>query len=401
MEKLNKEATAKNREGWGISYIMDEDEREREKGKTVDTGMGHFKTDKRRFSILDAPGHSSYVPSMLAGGSQADIAVLVISARKGEFEAGFNKGGQTREHAILIKTLGVRKLIVAVNKMDDPSVNWSEDRYTEITTQLGPYLKQLGYPESQYQFIPISGLCGQNIKEVSKTCDWYKENKTLLHAMEDLPPPGRSVDDAVRFPVYGKYKDEGKIHIHGKLESGFLSTGDRVQIMPRKTIITIEGITKEHVAVDNAFAGDHCIIKTSRIEEEDVHIGDVLALPSKLLPICDAFHAQVLILDSVEQIITSGYKCVMHLHALTEEVSVDLLATMNKKTGKIIEKYPSAVKARDSVMVRVYLPRTTCLEESKNFAKMGSFVLRDKGNTIACGVVTKMLEPTRKVAEAK
>ena len=401
MEKLNREAADKNREGWGISYIMDQDEREREKGKTVDTGAAHFKTDKRRFTILDAPGHSSFIPSMLAGGSQADIAVLVISARKGEFEAGFDKGGQTREHAILIKTLGVRKLIVAVNKMDDPSVEWSSTRFNEISSKLSPFLKQVGYPESQYTFIPISGLCGHNIKELATTCDWYNAKKTLLQAMEELPPPGRSSEDAVRFPIYGRFKDEGKIHIHGKVESGQISVGDKLQIMPGKIVIVIEGVTKEHELVNDAYAGDHCVLKTSKIEEEDVHIGDVLGSPSKLLPTCDAFHAHLMILERVDHIITSGYNCVMHLHALTEEVTVDLLATINKKTGKIIEKFPSSVRARGNVMVRIHLPRTTCLEESKNFGKMGSFVLRDKGKTIACGVVTKVLDNVRKIETPK
>lgn len=122
IEKYEKEAKEKNREGWYMAYIMDTNEEERTKGITVEVGRAHFQTEKKRYTILDAPGHKNYVPNMIQGACQADVAILLISARKGEFETGFERGGQTREHAQLAKTLGVARLIVVVNKLDCPSV---------------------------------------------------------------------------------------------------------------------------------------------------------------------------------------------------------------------------------------------------------------------------------------
>merc|ERR1711871_1422421 len=145
IEKYEKEAKEKNRDSWFLAFIMDTNEEERAKGKTVEVGRAHFDSPSKRYTILDAPGHKNYVPSMIAGACQADVGVLVISARKGEFETGFERGGQTREHALLAKTLGVRMLVVVINKMDDPTVEWSQARFEECRDKLSPFLKSCGY----------------------------------------------------------------------------------------------------------------------------------------------------------------------------------------------------------------------------------------------------------------
>ncbi len=156
IERYEKEAKALNRETWFLAFIMDTNEEERAKGKTVEVGRAGFDTDAKRYTIMDAPGHKNYVPNMISGAVQADVAILVISARKSEFEAGFDRGGQTREHALLAKTLGVKSLIVVINKMDDPTVEWSKERFDECVGKLKPYLKQCGYAVKKHvRFIPI------------------------------------------------------------------------------------------------------------------------------------------------------------------------------------------------------------------------------------------------------
>ena len=166
IERYEKEAKERNRESWFLAFIMDTNEEERAKGKTVEVGKAHFETDAKRYTILDAPGHKNYVPNMIMGASQADVGVLVISARKGEFETGFDRGGQTREHAMLAKTLGVSFLVVVVNKMDDPTVMWSKERYDECVKKLRPFLKSCGFTiKREVKFIPISGLTGANVKD--------------------------------------------------------------------------------------------------------------------------------------------------------------------------------------------------------------------------------------------
>ena len=164
IEKFEREAKERNRDSWFLAFILDTSEEERAKGKTVEVGRAYFDTDAHRYTILDAPGHKNYVPNMISGASQADVGVLVISARKGEFETGFEKGGQTREHALLAKTLGIQHLVVVINKMDDPTVQWAQERYEECVSKLKPYLKTCGYViKRDVKFVPISGLTGDNI----------------------------------------------------------------------------------------------------------------------------------------------------------------------------------------------------------------------------------------------
>ena len=208
LEKYEREAKEKNRESWYLSWALDTNLEEREKGKTVEVGRAFFETEKKHFIILDAPGHKGFVPNMIGGASQADIAVLVISARKGEFETGFERGGQTREHAMLVKTAGVKYLIVLVNKMDDSTVNWDKSRYEEIKEKLSPYLKKCGFqPGKDTTFMPCSGYTGAFIKEPASksTCSWYS-GPCFIDYLDSLPTINRTVNGPIRMPLIDKYK---------------------------------------------------------------------------------------------------------------------------------------------------------------------------------------------------
>merc|ERR1711953_214025 len=202
LEKYERESKEKNRESWALSWCIDTNDEERDKGKTVEYGKAFFETEKKHFTILDAPGHKSFVPSMIEGASQADYAVLIISARKGEFETGFEKGGQTREHAMLVKTQGIKRLIVAINKMDDPTVKWDKTRSDEIVGKLSPWLfKQVGYKKEQVNFIPLSGFSGVNVKDSDKSLHPYYTGPSLLDYLDNLPPLDRNTSGAVRFCI--------------------------------------------------------------------------------------------------------------------------------------------------------------------------------------------------------
>jgi len=177
MEKYEREAKDAGRETWYLSWALDSTPQERAKGKTVEVGRAYFETEKRRYTILDAPGHKTYVPSMISGAAQADVAILVISARKGEFETGFERGGQTREHIMLVKTAGVSKVVVVINKMDDPTVTWDKTRYDEIKDKLTPFIKSAGFNlKSDVSFLPVSAYMGNNLKvRVTKSvCPWWE-----------------------------------------------------------------------------------------------------------------------------------------------------------------------------------------------------------------------------------
>ena len=181
IEKYKKEAAEKNRESWWIAYVMDINEEEKQKGKTVEVGRVYYETANKRITLFDAPGHSNYVPNMIMGAAMADVGILVISAKKGEFESGFAKGGQTTEHIILSKTLGIKKLIIVINKMDEVSVKWNKDRFLEIKKELSPFLMQIGYNPDTTTWIPISGLLGENICKQSEFIKWYDGPICLMH----------------------------------------------------------------------------------------------------------------------------------------------------------------------------------------------------------------------------
>ncbi|GMH45631.1 hypothetical protein BSKO_13588 [Bryopsis sp. KO-2023] len=399
IQKYEKEAKDKNRDSWYMAYIMDTNEEEREKGKTVEVGRANFSTEKKRYTILDAPGHATYVPNMISGASQADVGVLVIAARKGEFETGFDRGGQTREHAQLAKTLGVAKLVIVVNKMDDPSIilangKWSEVRFKEIQDKLTPFLKTCGYKEKDLVFLPISALLGANIMEpVSKeSCPWWSKG-SLFDLLDNLEPQDRNADGAFRMPIIDKYRDMGTM-VMGKSESGTVRVGDTLLLMPNRFKVKVETIYRDDSEVRKARPGENLRLKLSGVEEGDISAGFVISCPTEVVPAVTQFEAQLMVLDlgkgqSQSGVFTAGYKAVLHIHSIVEECEVSkLLAEINPRNGK--EKKVKFVKSNTMVSCRIAVEKSICIEEFQKVPQLGRFTLRDEGQTIAIGKVTKL-----------
>ena len=236
----------------------------------MEVGRAYFETDLRRYTILDAPGHKTYVPSMIGGAAQADCAVLVISARKGEFETGFEKGGQTREHAVLVKNAGINKLIVVINKMDDTTVNWSKERYDECVEKLTPFLKSNRYNlAADVVFMPVSGYTGANIKkEVDPAvCSWYK-GPSLLNCLDALVISDRKLNAPFRMPISEKYKDMGTIVV-GKIDAGSIKKGAHLLMMPNSASVEVTAIFNELEAeIPVAAVGDNIRLKLKGVEED-------------------------------------------------------------------------------------------------------------------------------------
>jgi peptide chain release factor subunit 3 len=298
IEKFEKEAKEKNRDSWFMAYIMDTNEEERAKGKTVEVGRAHFETEKKRYTVLDAPGHKNYVPNMIAGTAQADVGVLVIAARRGEFETGFERGGQTREHAQLAKTLGVTKLIVLVNKMDDPTVKWDKERWEEINTKTSPFLKSCGYNiKKDVQYVPISGLYGTNIKDrVSKeVCPWY-DGKSFFETLDDLDPLERNPDAPFRLPVLDKHKDMGTI-VMGKTEAGTVRRGDKLVVMPNGVNVKVAALFRDDVECSKVLPGENIRLRLTGIEEDQLAAGFVLCSPTAPVHVTQEIECQLAILE--------------------------------------------------------------------------------------------------------
>lgn len=390
LEKYEKEAKEKNRETWYLSWALDTNPEEREKGKTVECGRAFFETEERHYTILDAPGHKSFVPNMISGASQADVAILVISARKGEFETGFEKGGQTREHALLVKTAGVEKLLVLINKMDDPTVKWDEKRYMECKEKISPYLKKLGWKTSEINFIPISGQNGENIKERSDPdpCPWYS-GPTLLGYLDGLKKFERDATGATRIPLIDRFKDMGTIVI-GKVESGTCRKGQNLILMPNRVNIEIVQILSDDIEVEHSMPGENVRLKIKGVEEDDVSPGFVLCSPDSLCHTGRVFDAQIHLLE-YKSIICAGYTCVMHIHSCVEEVVVKkLICTIDRKGEKVAG--PRFIKQDQAAIVRFEVAEGhICMEKFADFQQMGRFTLRDEGKTIAIGKVLKVV----------
>jgi peptide chain release factor subunit 3 len=383
MDKYKREAKDAGRETWYLSWVMDLTKEERSKGKTVEVGRGFFETEKRRYSILDAPGHKTYVPNMIGGASQADVGILVISARKGEYETGFERGGQTREHAMLAKTQGVNKLIVVINKMDDVTVQWSQERYQECTTKLSQFLKGTGYNlKTDVFFMPVAAQMSLNIKErVGKDIAPWWDGPSLLEYLDNMKALERKVNAPFMMPVNAKYRDLGTM-IDGKIEAGVVKKGMSLIMMPRKQSVEASAVYGEQEdEIQFGQCGDQIRMRLKGIEEEDILPGFVICSPKRLVHCVAEFEAQIRILE-LKTILSSGFNCVLHVHSAIEEVTfAALLHKLQKGTNRKSKAPPTHAKKGDSIIARMQViggAGAVCVERFEDYPQMGRFTLRDQ-----------------------
>ncbi|OJD26639.1 hypothetical protein ACJ73_01972 [Blastomyces percursus] len=403
MDKYKREAKDAGRETWYLSWALDLTNEERSKGKTVEVGRAFFKTSgntpdgpvERHYTILDAPGHKSFVPNMIGGASQADVGILVISARKGEYETGFERGGQTREHALLARNSGVKKLIVAVNKMDDPTVEWSKARYDECTTKIGKFLQAMGYTKSDLHFMPISAQKTIGIdKPVPKELAPWFEGPGLLDFLHNMKMPERKINAPLMMPISAKYRDMGTV-VEGRIESGVIKKGTTYMMMPNHEEVTVTALYGEtEDELPTATCGDQVRVRLRGVEEEDVMPGFVLCSSKRPVHCVSAFEAKIRILD-LKSILTAGFNCVLHVHAAIEEVTfAALLHKLEKDTGRKSKKPPAFASKGQTIIARLETiggAGAVCVERFEDYNQLGRFTLRDQGQTIAIGMITKLI----------
>jgi len=366
------------------------------KGKTIEVGKIHFSTPKRRFTLLDAPGHDKYIPNMINGACQADIGVLVVSARRGEFEAGFLKDdGRTKEHAVLCKTLGIKQIVVAINKMDDNTVNYSQERYNEIVNQLTLFMKKLNFKPT---FVPVSGLCGINLTQrMSKEiCSWY-DGPCLLEILEDIEieyPQGSLI-----LPVIDKYQYMGKTFISGKIERGSFSQNQTLSIVPKNSTFTVLNIEDESVdsSVKSAKVGDDITIITNR--DVNVSKGDVIVSNLEDAGSDTDIVAKFFVYQTVKEtpIICPGFEAILHIHTAQVECRIKNILYKLDKKGKPSEKSPKFVTVGDSCIIHLGLDYPICFDTFEKTKQLGRFTLRGKGITFGYGTVMQKGQPVRKV----
>jgi len=397
IEKFEQEAKELGKGSFKYAWVLDKLKAERERGITIDIALWKFETAKYYFTIIDAPGHRDFIKNMITGTSQADVAILVINAGEGEFEAGISKNGQTREHALLAFTLGVKQMIVVINQMD--RVNWAEKRFEEIKKEVGSYLKKVGYNPKNVPFIPISGWHGDNMIEVSTNLTWWKGG-TLLEALDNIKPPKRPIDKPLRIPLQDVYKIGGIGTVPvGRVETGVLKPGMVVTFAPTGVTTEVKSVEMHHEALPEATPGDNVGFNVKNVSIKDIRRGNV-AGDSKNDPPAesDDFTAQVIILNHPGQI-HAGYAPVLDCH--TAHIACkfkELLSKVDRRDGKELEPTPKSVKSGDAAMVLLIPSKPMCVETFTEYPPLGRFAVRDMRQTVAVGVIKSV---TKKDKNAK
>ena len=370
------------------AWVMDNIKDERARGITIDLAFKKFETPKYFFTLIDAPGHRDFVKNMITGASEADCAVLVLSAKEGETDTAIAPGGQAREHAFLLKTLGVAQIIVAVNKMD--SADYKEDAYKAVVEKGRELVKQCGYKPDNVPFIPVSGWKGDNLVKKSENLSWYS-GKTLLEAFDDFTVPEKPTGKPLRLPVQDVYSITGVGTVPvGRVETGTMKANDKIIVMPSGATGEIKSIETHHQEMPSAQAGDNIGFNLRGIEKKDIKRGDVLGTPDNPPTVAAEFKAQIIVIHHPTAL-APGYTPVMHCH--TAQVAATITAFESKidpATGGTSEENPKFLKVGDAAIVTIKPVRPTCIETFKEFPEMGRFALRDMGATIAAGVVKEI-----------
>jgi elongation factor 1-alpha len=405
---------------------LDKLKAERERGITIDIALWKFETPKYYVTVIgtslftsyvarvytnlprsDAPGHRDFIKNMITGTSQADCAILIIAAGTGEFEAGISKDGQTREHALLAFTLGVKQLIVAINKMD--TAQWSEARFNEIVKETSSFIKKVGFNPKHVAFVPISGFNGDNMLEVTKNAPWYKgwekespkgakiTGKTLLDAIDAIEEPKRANDKPLRLPLQDVYKIGGIGTVPvGRIETGELKPGMVVTFAPAMVTTEVKSVEMHHQQLEKGNPGDNVGFNVKNVSVKDIRRGNVAGDSKNDPPYgAESFNAQVIVLNHPGQV-GAGYAPVLDCH--TAHIAckfAELLEKIDRRTGKSTESNPKFVKSGDAAIVKMVPSKPMCVEAFTDYPPLGRFAVRDMRQTVAVGVIKSVEKDTK------
>lgn len=387
MKKIEEKAKELKKETFKFAFLMDTVKEERERGVTIDIMHQRFDTPNRYFTVIDAPGHRDFVKNMITGASQADAAILVLGAKDGVMP-------QTKEHVFLVKTLGLKQLIIAVNKMDE--ANYDEAAYKKAKEDIQKLLKSVGYKVENFQYIPLSAWMGDNIAKKSDKMAWYT-GPTLVDALDKLEVPPKATDKPLRIPIQDAYTITGVGTVPvGRVESGVLKPNDKLIFMPSGKVGDVKSVEMHHETVPQAVAGDNIGFNIRGLAKTDINRGDVAGHIDNPPTVAEEFTAQIIVLQH-PSVITKGYTPVFHAHtAHTSCTITEIVKKMNPATGEVTGEKPDYIKAGDAAVIKCKPLKPMVVEKQSEFPQLAKFAIRDMGMTIAAGMVTDVVPVKKK-----
>ncbi len=388
LDKYKEEAKAKGKESFALAWIFDNLKEERERGVTIDVAHKRFDTDKYYITIIDAPGHRDFVKNMITGTSQADAAILVVAGPEGIM-------AQTKEHMFLARTLGVKQLIVAINKMDDTKPPYDKAKYESVKDEMAKLAKSVGYKDEQVQFVPVSAFVGDNIKEKGKI-DWWTGD-SILKAIDKFIIPKKPTDLPLRWPIQDVYtiKGVGTVPV-GKIETGIMKPGQqlifRPSTKPGGATGEVKTIEMHHEQISQGEPGDNVGVNMRGVNKNEIRRGDVAGPANDPPTVAKSFIAQIMVLNH-PSVITKGYTPVFHCY--TSQVACrfeEIQKKLDPRTGQVKEENPDFIKTGDAAIVKIIPTRPMVIESSKKIPQLGRFAIRDMGQTVAAGVCLEVEE---------
>ena len=376
IEKYRKEAERMGKASFALAWVMDQGTEERERGVTIDVANHKFETDKTSFTMLDAPGHQDFVPNMIAGASQADFAILVIDGSTGNFESGLK--GQTKEHALLVRSMGVQRLIVAVNKLD--TVQWSKDRFDEISQQISAFLAAAGFQSKNITLIPCSGLTGDNVVHLATTelASWYS-GPPLIDLLESSEPMQRAIEKSLRLTIDDIFRGgvQNPLSVSGRLDAGTIQTGDTVLIMPASQTATVKGLDVDNEPSEWAVAGRNVVLHLADVDAKHLRPGDVICAPSTPIQVVKSFTMKLLAFDHIMPMYCEVHRGRLHAPGRISKLE----ALLDKASGTVIKGKKTRLVKPGSV-ARIVME----VEDAIPLESGSKIILRAEGETIGAGL---------------
>ncbi len=388
MRKLKEKAKELKKETFEFAFVMDQLKEERERGLTIDLMYKGFNTDKYYFTVIDCPGHKDFIKNMITGASQADAAILIVSAKDGIQE-------QTREHLYLSKVLGIQQIIVAINKMD--AVNYDEAKFKAVKDEVSKLLSTLGYKLDVVPFVPVSAYVGDNVVKKSDKMGWYK-GETLVRTLDvAIKAPDKPVDKPLRLPIQDVYSITGVGCVPvGRVESGVMKPGDKVIFMPSGARGEVKSIEMHHKQLSKAEPGDNVGFNVRGVSKTDVKKGDVLSLENTPATVAKEFTGQIIVLQH-PTVLTKGYTPVFHIHTAHVAGKItELVKKIDPKTGATIQENPDMLKSGDAAVIKVQPTQPVAIEKQADFPQLAKFAIRDMGKTIAAGICIDLVPAEKK-----